>query len=51
MIWGFLALAAVVVVVLAGRAHSRYLDRQDELHAQGYLNDPYGQTSLQTNKE
>ena len=38
MLWVFIALAIVVAVVLAGRAHSRYLDRQDQLHAQGHLN-------------
>ena len=32
MVWGFIALAIVVAVVLAGRAHSRYLDRQDLLY-------------------
>jgi hypothetical protein len=48
MTWGVLALAAVVAVVLAGRAHSRYLDRQDQAHA---LNDPYVWISLQANEE
>ena len=33
MVWGFIAFAIVIAVVLAGRAHSRYLDRQDELWA------------------
>jgi hypothetical protein len=33
MLWGFIALAIVVAVVLAGRAHSRYLDRQDQMWA------------------
>ena len=33
MVWGFIALAIVVAVVLAGRAHSRYLDRQDQMWA------------------
>ena len=33
MLWGFIALAIVVPVVLAGRAHSRYLDRQDQMWA------------------
>jgi hypothetical protein len=32
MVWGFIAFL-VVAVVLAGRAHSRYLDRQDQLWA------------------
>ena len=32
MLWGFIALAIVVAIVLAGRAHSRYLDRQDQLY-------------------
>jgi hypothetical protein len=32
MVWGFIALV-VIAVVLAGRAHSRYLDRQDQLWA------------------
>jgi hypothetical protein len=32
MVWGFIALAIVVAIVLAGRAHSRYLDRQDQLY-------------------
>jgi len=39
MIWLCLATASVIVaVVIAGRAHSRYLDRLDDLHAQGFLN-------------
>ena len=33
MVWGFIALTIVVAVVLAGRAHSRYLDRQDQMWA------------------
>ena len=43
MVWGFIALAIVVAVVLAGRAHSRYLDRQDQLYL-GHLASP--QTTL-----
>ena len=39
MLWlsAFLFIGAVVIV--AGRAHGRYLDRLDDLHARGYLND------------
>jgi hypothetical protein len=43
MAWGFIALTIVVAVVLAGRAHSRYLDRQDQLYL-GHLASP--QTTL-----
>jgi hypothetical protein len=38
MVW-LLAVLFVGAVVVAGRAHSRYLDRLDDLHARGYLND------------
>jgi len=41
MIWLFAALAVCSGIVIAGRAHSKYLDEMDDLHAQGYLNDPY----------
>ena len=37
MIWLLLAIV-VSTIVIAGRAHSLYLDEQDELHALGYLN-------------
>jgi hypothetical protein len=33
MVWGLIALAIVVAIMLAGRAHSRYLDREDKLWA------------------
>jgi hypothetical protein len=40
MMWLCLATAFVIAaVVIAGRAHSRHLDRLDDLHAQGFLND------------
>jgi hypothetical protein len=35
-----LAVAVVVAIVIAGRAHSRRLDELDDLHARGFLNDP-----------
>jgi hypothetical protein len=41
MMWLCLAGAFVAVVVVAGRAHSRRLDRLDDLHAQGYLNESW----------
>jgi len=41
MILLFLALAIGSGVVIAGRAHSKRLDELDDLHAQGFLNDPY----------
>ena len=40
VIYVILILAAVVAVVIAGRAHSRRLDELDNLHAMGFLNDP-----------
>jgi hypothetical protein len=41
IVWYWLlALAAVVAIVIAGRAHSRRLDELDDLHARGFLNDP-----------
>lgn len=40
MFWLFVASVVGATIVIAGRAHSRYLDRMDDLHAQGYLNDP-----------
>jgi hypothetical protein len=39
MIWLLVASIVCVTIVIAGRAHSRHLDRMDDLHAQGYLND------------
>lgn len=39
MIWWFAAFAVCAVIVIAGRAHSRRLDRLDDLHARGFLND------------
>jgi hypothetical protein len=39
MIWLFFASVVCATIVIAGRAHSRHLDRMDDLHAQGYLND------------
>jgi hypothetical protein len=39
MVWLLAVLFVGAVVVLAGRAHSRYLDRLEDLHARGYLND------------
>jgi hypothetical protein len=41
MIWLFLALAVGSGIVIAGRAHSKRLDELDDLHSQGFLNDPY----------
>jgi hypothetical protein len=41
MILLFLALTIGSGVVIAGRAHSKRLDELDDLHAQGFLNDPY----------
>ncbi len=37
MIW-LLAAIVVVTIVMAGRAHSKRLDEQDDLHARGFLN-------------
>ncbi len=39
MVWLLAFLFIGAVVIAAGRAHSRYLDRLDDLHARGYLND------------
>ena len=41
MIWLFLALAIGSGIVIAGRAHSKRLDELDDLHSQGFFNDPY----------
>jgi hypothetical protein len=41
MIWLFLALAIGSGIVVAGRAHSKRLDELDNLHSQGFFNDPY----------
>jgi hypothetical protein len=38
MIWLVAGLVICAAIVVAGRAHSRYLDRLDDLHAKGYLN-------------
>jgi hypothetical protein len=41
MILLFLVLAIGSGVLIAGRAHSKRLDELDDLHARGFLNDPY----------
>ena len=41
MIFLFLVLAIGSGIVIAGRAHSKRLDELDDLHARGFLNDPY----------
>jgi hypothetical protein len=39
MIWLVAGLVICAAIVVAGRAHSRHLDRLDDLHAKGYLNE------------
>lgn len=39
MLWFGIGLIFIVLIVWAGRAHSRYLDWLDEQHASGFLND------------
>ena len=41
MILLLLVLAIGSSIVIAGRAHSKRHDELDDLHAQGFLNDPY----------
>jgi hypothetical protein len=41
MIWLLLSIAACTAVVVAGRAHSRWLDKLDDLHARGHLNESW----------
>jgi hypothetical protein len=38
-LWFSALLAICAAVVIVGRAHSRYLDRLDDEHARGFLND------------
>jgi hypothetical protein len=38
MMWIFVTIEVCAAIVIAGRAHSKPLDRLDDLHARGYLN-------------
>jgi hypothetical protein len=38
VIWLFGVFVVSAAIVIAGRAHSRRLDKLDDLHARGYLN-------------
>ena len=40
MVWLLALFSICVAIVLLGRAHSRYLDKLDDEHARGFLNDP-----------
>lgn len=46
MFWFFIALLIIVAVVMAGRAHSRNLDRLENLLTNSSLSNPNGRDSV-----